>query len=57
MLAEYRNLVYADEWAGNRAKELRQKLDVIFQGNEPELTALDLYIDNREWELSLEENQ
>lgn len=57
MLAEYRQLVYADKWAENRAKELRQKLDAIFQGNEPELTALDLYIDNREWELSLEENQ
>lgn len=57
MLAEYRKLVYSDKWAENRAKELRQKLDAIFQGNEPELTALDLYIDNREWELSLEENQ
>ncbi|ULJ59777.1 AAA family ATPase [Wielerella bovis] len=57
MLAEYRQLVYKDKWAENRAKELRQKLDTIFQGNEPELTALDLYIDNREWELSLEENQ
>lgn len=57
MLAEYRQLVYADKWADERAKELRKKLDDIFQGNEPELTALDLYIDNREWELSLEENQ
>lgn len=57
MLAEYRQLVYADKWADERAKELRKKLDDIFQGNEPELTALDLYIDNHEWELSLEENQ
>lgn len=56
MLAEYRQLVYGDKWADEQAKELRKKLDEIFQGNEPELTALDLYIDNREWELSLEKD-
>lgn len=57
ILAEYRQLVYADKWTDERAKKLRKQLDDTFQGNEPELTALDLYIDNREWELSLEENQ
>lgn len=56
MLAEYCQLVYGDKWADEQAKELRKKLDEIFQGNEPELTALDLYIDNREWELSLEKD-
>ena len=56
MLAEYRRLVYQDKWKSECALELRQKLNAIFQGEEPELTALDLYIDNREWELSLEEN-
>lgn len=57
MLAEYRRLVYKDEWNSEKALELRKQLDVIFQDEEPELTALDLYIDNREWEMSLEENQ
>lgn len=57
MLAEYRRLVYKDEWNSEKALALRKQLDVIFQNEEPELTALDLYIDNREWEISLEENQ
>ena len=57
MLAEYRRLVYKDEWNSGEALKLRKQLDVIFQNEEPELTALDLYIDNREWEMSLEENQ
>lgn len=57
MLAEYRRLVYKDEWNSEKALELRKQLDVIFQDEEPELTALDLYIDNRKWEMSLEENQ
>lgn len=57
LLTEYRKLVYLDKWGNERALELRCQLDKVFQGNEPELTALDLYIDNRKWELSLEENQ
>lgn len=57
MLAEYRRLVYKDEWNSEKALELRKQLDVIFQDEEPELTALDLYIDNRKWEMGLEENQ
>ncbi len=57
MLEEYRELVYSDSWNTERALQLRHQLDDIFQGEEPELTKLDLYIDNREWELSLEENQ
>lgn len=56
ILTEYRQLVYQDKWFDERAKELRKRLDDIFQGHEPELTALDLYIDNREWELSLEKD-
>lgn len=56
-LTEYRKLVYSDRWDSERALELRHQLDEVFKGNEPELTALDLYIDNRKWELSLEENQ
>ncbi len=57
MLEEYRELVYSDSWNTERALQLRHQLDDIFQSEEPELTRLDLYIDNREWELRLEENQ
>lgn len=56
-LIEYRDLVYKNEWDSIDALELRHKLDKVFQGHDPELTELDLYIDNRKWELSLEENQ
>ncbi len=55
LLNEYLDLVYADKW--NEAKEQREKLDAIYQGNEPALTEADLYIENRQWELNLEENQ
>jgi hypothetical protein len=35
---------------------MRQELDAIYQGNEPMLTEADLYIENRQWELDIEEN-
>jgi predicted ATP-binding protein involved in virulence len=55
LLNEYLDLVYKDKW--NEAKEQRRKLDEIYQGNEPALTEADLYIENRQWELEVEENQ
>jgi predicted ATP-binding protein involved in virulence len=55
LLNKYLDLVYADKW--NEAKEQREKLDTIYQGNEPALTEADLYIENRQWELEVEENQ
>lgn len=55
LLNEYLDLVYKDRW--DEAKEKRKKLDSIYQGNEPALTAADLYIENRQWELEIEENQ
>jgi predicted ATP-binding protein involved in virulence len=55
LLNEYLDLVYKDKW--NEAKEQRTKLDAIYQGNEPALTEADLYIENRQWELEIEENQ
>ncbi len=55
LLNEYLDLVYADKW--DEAKEKRAKLDAIYQGNEPALTEADLYIENRQWELEVEENQ
>lgn len=57
ILKEYQKMVYEDKWATEDAILLRKKLDVVFQGNEPELTNLDLYIDNRQWELGLEESE
>lgn len=55
-LEEYAQLVYADKWTSDRAVELRQMLDEVFGNEEPKLTELDLYIENREWEQSLEED-
>ncbi|HKM38603.1 MAG TPA: AAA family ATPase [Thiopseudomonas sp.] len=55
-LEEYAQLVYADKWNTESALKLRKKLDEIFGNEEPKLTELDLYIENREWELSLEED-
>ena len=56
LLNEYLDLVYKDKWNEPDAKEKRLKLDTIYQGNEPALTAADLHIENRQWELENEEN-
>ena len=56
-LNEYLDLVYADKWNDGEAQKKRKELDDIYQGNEPELTKADLYIENRKWELEIEENQ
>ena len=47
---EYRELVYADAWDSERARQLRSILDRRYGGEEPELLDLELYIDNRKWE-------
>ena len=57
LLNEYLDLVYADKWNDGEAQKKRKELDDIYQGNEPELTKADLYIENRLWELEIEENQ
>ncbi|MFA5018797.1 MAG: AAA family ATPase, partial [Methylobacter sp.] len=57
LLNEYLDLVYADKWEEPDAKRDREKLDAIYQGNEPALTEADLYIENRQWELDIEKNQ
>jgi len=57
LLKEYEQLVYADGWNTEKALALRSQLDDIFAGQEPKLTELDLYIENRQWELELEEDQ
>lgn len=57
LLLSYEKLVYADQWESTDAKEKRAKLDDIFAGEEPKLTELDLYIENRKWEIEIEKDQ
>ncbi|MEQ1528994.1 MAG: AAA family ATPase, partial [Methylococcales bacterium] len=56
LLNQYLDLVYADRWNNQEALAKRKQLDAIYQNNEPELTKADLYIENRQWELTIEEN-
>lgn len=56
-LNRYMKLVYDDKWAEEEAKELRADLDDIFSDEEPRLTEADLHIENRQWELEVEEDQ
>jgi len=49
-LNEYLELVYTGRWKDPRAVELRQKLDKLYQGEEPALLEADLQIENQEWE-------
>jgi predicted ATP-binding protein involved in virulence len=57
LLQAYEKLVYADQWDTEEAKQKRRQLDEIFAGEEPKLTELDLYIENRTWELEIEKDQ
>jgi len=50
-LKEYLALVDNDQWNSPRAMELREKLNIRYQGNEPALLEADLRIENRKWEL------
>lgn len=56
LLNEYLDLVYNDKWNEPDTKEMRVILDIIYQGNEPALTAADLHIKNRQLELENKEN-
>ncbi len=51
MLKEYEKLVYLDDWDSEKARKMRSNLNNIFSNEEPKLTELDLYIENRTWEL------
>lgn len=57
LLAEYLDLVYADNWDDPEALKKKQLLNLHFGNEEPALTAADLYIENKLWEQSLEEDQ
>jgi hypothetical protein len=49
-LSEYLELVYTGLWKDPRAVALREKLDQLYQGEEPALLDADLQIENQEWE-------
>ena len=55
-LETYSRSVYADKWENKEVLELRKELDEVFGDEEPLLTELDLYIENRKWELSFEKD-
>lgn len=49
-LDEYLELVFTGRWKDPRALALREKLDLLYQGEEPALLEADLQIENQEWE-------
>lgn len=57
LLNRYMDKVYDDRWTDREVIEMRIKLDAIFGDEEPELDRADLYIENKKWELELEEDQ
>ncbi|MBD3795933.1 MAG: AAA family ATPase [Epsilonproteobacteria bacterium] len=54
-LDSYLDLVYKDQWEDEEALQYRRELDAIFNGEEPALMEADLYIENRKWEMEIEE--
>ena len=56
LLLDYEQLVYADKWPETEALQKRTQLNNIFMGSEPKLTELDLYIENRQWEMDFEKD-
>lgn len=57
LLNLYLDKVYEDHWKEKTVLEMRAKLDSIFGDEEPALMGADLYIENRTWELELEEDK
>ncbi|WP_158704806.1 AAA family ATPase [Aeromonas hydrophila] len=56
-LIRYKSMVYKDQWSSPRAIAIRKKLDAALGLDEPELNALDVYIESREWELEIEKDK
>ena len=52
-LRDYAKLVYDEKWDTPEAMELREKLDMHYGNDEPELMELDLHIENSKWERGL----
>jgi predicted ATP-binding protein involved in virulence len=56
-LKKYLGLVYDDKWNSDEALSLRVKLDELYHGEEPALAEVDLYIENRKWEIEIGEGK
>lgn len=56
-LNRYQQLVFEGHWDSQEAKTLRAELDAAFGNEEPELLNLDLYIENRLWEMEDEKDR
>ncbi len=57
LLNYYLDMVYSNKWSDQETQVLRQKLDDIYDNEEPTLTEADLYIENKKWELDNEEDK
>jgi len=54
MLAEYKNIVYSDDYQSNKARCLYKKLEENFGSDYEVLVELRQYIENREWEKTID---
>jgi len=57
LLEKYKNLIYTDRWEEQATIDIRKKLDDIYEDEEPDLTEVDLYIENKKWELEIEKDK
>lgn len=56
-LEEYKKLVYSDEYKGTRAEFLNDELSKHFGRDYDVLVELQLYIENREWEMDFDKDK
>ncbi|WP_028867045.1 retron Ec78 anti-phage system effector ATPase PtuA [Psychromonas arctica] len=56
LLSEYKKLVYENEYSSERAVSIRQRLKEHFGHDYDYLVELDMYIENREWEKTFDQN-
>lgn len=54
MLAEYKNIVYSDNYHSSKARDLCKKLEENFGSDYDVLVELRQYIENREWEKTID---
>ena len=52
IIYKYANLVYENKWDSDEALNLRKEIDKLYGQKDPFIYELDLYIDNKKWEMS-----
>ena len=52
IMYKYANLVYENKWDSDEALNLRKEIDNLYGQKDPFVYELDLYIDNKKWEMS-----